>query len=107
MRKDAGAACLAVAQDGMGLVGLLEAIDFVGGELELQGGEGVFELVELAGADDGGGDGGFGHDPGEGDLGGPGVARFGDLDDAVDDVEVGVFAVEAVGVGVGAGADGF
>ena len=69
----------------MGLIGLLEPGDFVGGELYVDGGYGVFEVIGFGGADDGGGDGGFVEHPGQGDLGGWEIAFAGDLVYAIDD----------------------
>src|SRR5882757_4667269 len=51
----------------------VELFKFVWCELEVDGGDVVFELVEAFGSDDDGGDDGFGQEPGERDAGGAAV----------------------------------
>ena len=69
-------------------------------------GNGVIELIELARADDRCGDHGLRQHPRQCYLRGLGVARLGDLKDAVHDGEVRVAIVEVVRIVVGAGARG-
>ena len=101
-----GGGALAVAEDGVRLVGFFEAGDFFRSELQVHGGQGILKLVGLAGADDRGGDAGFAEDPGQGYLRVLDAARLRDLRNTVDEGEVRRPIVEVVRVGVGAGAGG-
>ena len=56
------------AGEGVRLVEVLEGFDFVGRELDGDGGDGVVEVLGFSGADDGGGDVGLREDPGERNL---------------------------------------
>lgn len=88
----------------MGLVEFFEAGGGGAVEFEIESGDGVEEVLLFTGADDGGGDGLFGEEPGEAD-GGAGCAEgscyFGN---AVGDLEVIFAAVDLLGVEVGLGA---
>src|SRR5271168_3231179 len=64
---------------------LVELLEFVGGELEVDRGEVVFELVEAFGSDDDGGDDGLCQQPRERDAGGAAVVGFGDGGHDVED----------------------
>ena len=68
----------------MRLIGLFEAGDFLVGELHVDGGYGVFEVVGLGGADYGRGDDGLIQQPRERNLGGWKVALASNLVHAID-----------------------
>ena len=57
-----------VGVDQFGATDLFDGIDFIVCQFELGRGEVVFELVGLAGTDDGGGDAGAAGNPGQGHL---------------------------------------
>jgi hypothetical protein len=63
----------------------VELLEFVGRELEVDGGDVVFELVETFGSDDDGGDEGLCEDIGEGNARGAAVVGFGDGGHDVED----------------------
>ncbi len=63
----------------MGDVGGFQGGDFLGRKVEGEGGDGVFQMGDFGGADDGRGDAGFLGDPGEGDLGAGDASGFCDF----------------------------
>src|ERR1700743_3636499 len=98
---------IAVAEDRMRFVELLQSLDLVFGQLQFQRGERILEVPGLAGADDRRGDGRLREDPCERDLGRLNVAFLGNRNDAVDDIEVTIAVVAAVAELVGACAGRF
>ena len=80
-----------VGVDEFGPAGFFDGRDFVVGEFELGGGQVVFELVCLAGADDGGGHTGAVRDPGQGHLGRGYAVGVADFHQRFDDVEQAFF----------------
>ena len=87
----------------MGKIRFFELGEFVGGELDVDGGDGVGEVVGFGGADDGGGDEGFGELPSQCDLGHGEIAGGGEGGEFGDDGGVGFdgalvdFVAELVG----------
>lgn len=92
----------------MRLVEFFQRFDFVGGEFDGQGGDGVVEVVRFGGADDRRGDNGFVQEPGHSEVRGRDPALFRQFVDAVNDgfVQVHGFGIEALAKGVGLGAVG-
>jgi len=90
----------------VGDVGLLEAACLVLGQRELAGGQGVGDVPEPRGADDGRGDAGTAEKPGQRDLGRGRAALRRDLREPVCYVEVGVGVVSLVRQRVVSGAGG-
>lgn len=88
---------LAVPENRVRDVGLLQAAYLVPGQPELAGGQGVGDMPEPGGADDGRGYAGTAEQPGQRDLGRGRAALRGDLSQPVYHVEVGVGVVPLVG----------
>src|ERR1035441_7678060 len=59
-----------VTGDGVRDVGLLKGFDLLGGQLDAQGADGVFEVLRFGSTNDGGGDPGFVQHPGQSNPGG-------------------------------------
>src|SRR5208282_236452 len=87
---------LAMPEDGVGDVGLLEALYLLLGQRELAGGQGVGDVPEPGGADDGRGHAGTAEQPGQRDLGRRRAALRGDLREPVRHVEVGAGVIPLV-----------
>ena len=80
-----------------GAVEFFEIGDVVVAERNLGGGDQLLELLDLGDADHRRGDDRFAEHPSERDLGGGVAAFFGELGDAVDDVELHVSPIQAHG----------
>ena len=77
-----------VAQNRMRQVRSAEFGNFFGREMQIYGGDGLVELGELAGTDDGGRDARLCQDPGEGNLGVGYAAAGGDAGNGLDNGKV-------------------
>ncbi len=79
---------LRITEHGMRLIGFFHVLDFLRGELDREGRDGIIQVMRLGCADDRGGDDRFGEHPGQSHLRHRQAARLGHLVDPLCDRQV-------------------